>query len=551
MTARDAEPTGSSSAGPSAPLVLAVAAVSGAAVMVIELAAVRLLAPWFGASSAVWTNVIGVVLLALSVGYLAGARLSRTPRPVRALCGLLLCGGAWTILLPACAAPVAQWLLGGGELALERSPALFAWGSLAAAAALFGPAAGLLGGVGPLAVELLQRAGVAHAGTAGGRVLCVSTLGSLAGTFATTHLALPSWGLGLSFRITGLVLVGLAGLLLIRERRPLAVVGSLALGALAAVTARGPRLPLPQDGARVLAQLESAYQSLRVVESADGTERLLQVNEGLDSFQSVWRAEEGLLPLGFYYDYFAPPLAFRARERGQDAPLEAWVVGFGAGTVWRVLSPLFAESTPLRMTGIEVDGEVVRLGREWMSLPSAGAAMPLGELRVLSDRDGRAALRDAPSDLDAILLDAYANQSEIPAHLSSVEFMREARSHLAPGGWFAANVGGFGVEDPVVEALASTVATAFEQRVLAIALPFSRNVAVWAVEGGEPPEPGSESWNLPAPIGPQLLPAISLPGLWRWIEPRAAAPLTDDRNPIDALQRRSLERGARLLAEGA
>ena len=45
-------------------LLLAVAAATGAAVMIVELMAVRLLAPWFGQTLPVWTNVIGVVLLA-------------------------------------------------------------------------------------------------------------------------------------------------------------------------------------------------------------------------------------------------------------------------------------------------------------------------------------------------------------------------------------------------------------------------------------------------------------------------------------------------------
>ena len=43
---------------------LVLVALAGAGTMVVELSAVRVLAPWFGTSTAVWTNVIGVVLLA-------------------------------------------------------------------------------------------------------------------------------------------------------------------------------------------------------------------------------------------------------------------------------------------------------------------------------------------------------------------------------------------------------------------------------------------------------------------------------------------------------
>ena len=173
-----------------APALLAVVGLAGTGTMTVELAAVRLLAPWFGASSGVWTNVIGVVLLALALGYLVGARLSRGSHPWRALGVALLLGASLTAWLPWAAGPVARLFMPSG-VALDQAADLFVWGSLAASLVLFLPSALVLGAAGPLAVELLVRETRMHAGDAGGRVLAVSTLGSLVGTFGTTHVFLP------------------------------------------------------------------------------------------------------------------------------------------------------------------------------------------------------------------------------------------------------------------------------------------------------------------------------------------------------------------------
>ena len=56
--------------------------VSGAVVMILELVASRLLAPYVGTSLVVWTSLIGVILGSLSLGYWWGGRLAdRRPEP--------------------------------------------------------------------------------------------------------------------------------------------------------------------------------------------------------------------------------------------------------------------------------------------------------------------------------------------------------------------------------------------------------------------------------------------------------------------------------------
>ncbi len=513
------------------------AGAAGACTMAVELAAVRLLAPWFGTSSRVWTNVIGIILLALSLGYLLGARLAASQRPRRALSWTLLSAALWTAWLPFLAGPVCRWFLPDG-LGLDRAIELWTWGSLAATSVLFLPAAVCLGCVGPLALEIVQRTELSSAGSAGGRVLGWSTLGSLLGTFLTTHFLVPWLGLSWTFLgVAGLLFVLGASLALSERGRATAALALVPLGA-AALCSRLER-GAPPEGVSVLAERESVYQSVRAIEDRRWGEpmRLLQVNEGLDSFQSVWIAREGLLGPGYYYDLFALPAWWSgARERWRVA-----VLGLGAGTAFRVLRGASPAGIELDFVGVELDPAMVELGERYFGLDSESA-------RVISGVDARAALRTLESNFDLIVLDAYARQVEIPYHLSSEEALREMRDHLAPGGWLAVNVGGFGFDDPVVRALGGTVARVFPGAV-AYRVPASRNFILFARREADVPTPSDPSFRYDGAGAATLLPALSLPSSYARLVPCGDdEALSDDRNPIDELQMRSLEQARERLA---
>ncbi|MDP6764054.1 MAG: fused MFS/spermidine synthase [Planctomycetota bacterium] len=515
--------------------------------MVVELSAVRLLAPWFGASQGVWTNVIGVVLLALAIGYGIGARLAAGPHPQRRLGAVLVAGALCTAWLPVVAPLVAELFLPGG-LTLDRAAALVHWGSLAASLVLFLPPAAVLGCASPLVVEWVCVRGALHPGTAGGRVLCAGTLGSLLGTFGTTHILLPFFGLRASFLgvAVGLALVGSA--CLVAPRRSGRVrwgTGAAALLFVAAAALPASRSAAVGEGLRLVEELQSPYQLVRVVETVgeDPVRRLLQVNEGLDSFQSVWQAESGLMGSGHYYDFFAPPAWWSGVRKEWDV----LVLGLGAGSAWRVLEGCLPPGVELRTIGVEIDAGVVSLGRRHMQL----AADSPGR-RTLCGWDARTALRVlAPTAFDQIVLDTYANQTEIPPHLCTVEFFREARERLTEGGWITVNVGGFGLDDPVVRSLAATLAEGFAGPVLALRVPFSRNQVLYARRGAAPPSPVERSWVVAHDELRLSLSRLELPGSWELFGPTDGLVLTDDVSAIEALQRTSLGRAAEGDGEGA
>ena len=143
-----------------------------------EIAAQRLMAPFFGSSTVIWANTIAVVLLALSVGYWLGGRLAdRRPEP-RALNGLVLLGSALLAVVPFIAHPFLSLSVSAFD---DLSVGAFT-ASLFGTLVLVAVPLLLLGAVSPWATRL-KLASVEEAGAVAGRLYAISTVGSLVGVF--------------------------------------------------------------------------------------------------------------------------------------------------------------------------------------------------------------------------------------------------------------------------------------------------------------------------------------------------------------------------------
>ncbi|HYE76879.1 MAG TPA: fused MFS/spermidine synthase [bacterium] len=212
----------------------AVTFTSGAAIMVIEIAGMKLLAPAFGSSFHVWTGQIGVVMLALAAGYwLGGLLIDRRPH-ARTLAVLLVLGGLATVALPKYTPTVASAIADRHYAAVDEDaeyvpgqdmveiPPL--WQKLdpmlGSLAAFFLPCV-LLAGISPGVVRLLSE-GQATAGAGAGRVLAFGTVGSLAGVFATAYWLVDAYPLPTILIGTGITLLTV-GLLVGLLHRPVQV----------------------------------------------------------------------------------------------------------------------------------------------------------------------------------------------------------------------------------------------------------------------------------------------------------------------------------------
>lgn len=509
----------------------AIAGLCGFASMCMELTAVRLLAPHFGDSVYVWTNVIGVILAALAAGAFWGGRMVDAQRGEPRLLRLLLLAAIVTAAVPLLAAPLGSWLL-PQQLPLDAATAAMVRGSLFATMVLFGLPVLVLGATAPLLVSLLAQSSV-QLGRALGTVSACGTLGSLLGTFAATHVLVP--GIGCRATLwTCAVLLATAALLVRGGGR--AVVVLVIIGA--SLLLQQPPLRQPGPGLTLLAERESRYQYLQVVRSdaaAGGARTELQINEGLDSFHSVAVAGSALTG-GCYYDYHMLP-ALLAGDGARPPQLRALSIGDAAGTFRSLYAAVHPGAT---VDGVEIDPAVVQLGDEFF----AGRRAP-GEL--FPGLDGRLFVDHAAGRWHVIHVDAYAHQAYIPPHLASVEFFTALRARLEDGGVVACNVGGLRDDDPVLMAIARTLAEVFG-RAWAMHLPQTRNFLLLARAGKDLDpsslqhfEPGAERLSqADASSWAGIVALAAQPLVWHQFTKATPAPLlTDDVPRLDRLLRDS------------
>ena len=474
---------------------------AGIGALATEITASRLLAPYFGSSTIVWANLIGIVLAALALGYWLGGRLAdRRPEP--SLLGyVVLVSAVCVAVIPFAAKPFLDLTVEG----LDTASAGSVIGSFLAVLLLCAPPVVLLGMVSPFAIRLAVSS-IATAGAVAGRLYALSTAGSLVGTFLPALVLIPAIGTQRTFLVVAVLLAASSCFLL--GTRYL-----LAPALLAALLLVPPGAIKGEEG--LIHEETSYYQYIGVVERPDGR-RLLHLNEGV-AVHSMWRPDSVLT--GGVWDAFLalPPLVARPLEH-------VAILGNAAGTTARALGVYYPDAN---VDGVELDPAVSRVGRRYFGMAE-------NPRLTVHDADARPFLRSTDERYDLIIVDAY-RQPYVPFYLATREFFRLVRDHLRPGGIVALNVAAVPDDKRLVEAVGGTLAADFPQVLEWPALRFNTIVV-----GFTEPLSTTQRRRRLASGPPELASLRAL--LTRRARPVAVAdrPWTDDRAPVEWLTDRMI-----------
>jgi len=493
---------------------------SAAASLAVEIAVVRLGAPYVGQSLLPWSAAIASVLLGLTVGHvlggLAGGTTASTPTLRGWLAAAWLAAGLATLLMPTLTGTTAAAFAGDDG---------FGAGTTVAIALLACPPSIAAGFVAPLVLRIAAATPHLQLPRMVGAIYAASAVGSVAGTVAAGFVLLERIGAaGLAHMSGSLWLV--LGAIVLPTRRP-AVVAPIYGAVVAAISI----LPMVGDN-RCL--LETRYTCIRLFDKpleASDLLRFMVLDEGVHSASDRDRPDR--LHLG--YAALTGRLAQAAFAAAQEP--RALVIGGGGATLPRTWANAIP---PVATEVIELDAEVARLARDLMWAGQSPA------LRTIVG-DGRAVLRSMPRrpTYDVALMDAYRTRS-VPPHLVTAEFAREVAARLSRNGVYLSNI--IDRADPPLLALsiATTLTTVFSA------------VDLWVTD---PPHRGTTNivvaaWTNPAralrpaemTVAATVLDAGGTPRAqdvtWRRLDlaatkarwPHACAvTLTDDWAPIDRL----------------
>ena len=393
----------------------AVVLICGAVVMIYEITGSRVLAPFIGTSTYIWTSLIGVILGALSLGYWIGGRMADR-LPTKSVLASAILAAAGLIALTTL---VKDPLLSG----IAAFPVRLEIKAVMAALILFGPASVALGFVTPYAVKLRMDS-IGEAGRTVGRLYALSTIGSIVGTFAAGFILLPVLGSNRTLYLITAALL-LAAFLLIPFRLDRKAVSMLIV--LAFAIAANELTSYAMYRSIGFEDIDTEYSRVRIFRTTDPTTQrpIEAMTFDPHSTQSAMFTDSDELVFEYTKFYHLISVLRPGFQR-------SLMIG-GAG--YSFPKAYLAKYPNGSLVVVEIDPTLTEIAQRRFGLRE-------NERLRIAHEDGRLFLnRAATASYDVVMMDAFGSLFSVPYHLTTIEAVSQIHRTLTEEGVVVFNLG--------------------------------------------------------------------------------------------------------------
>ncbi len=393
-------------------LLLFVVFITGAAVLVVEVVAVRILSPYFGSTIFTVSSVLGVILAALSLGYYFGGKMADKYPSEKLFFAIIFVSGASLLFLQFLNLTILPIL--GYSLSIINGP-------LISSLILFFIPGFLMGTLSPLVIKLQQdRSPERGIGGISGQVFFWSTLGSIFGSIFTGFVLIPHFGIDQIVLTTGVILlvIGLLPIVIMTGTKKLIVKLIILLfitgGLLAASSA-------VQSKGNIIYQKDGVYERLIIYDDEyQGRPTRFFMQDRSNSGAMFLDGDDLAFEYTKYYSLY---------KVFNPEPKEVLAIG---GGIYSVPRKMLSELPEANIDVVEIEPELEDLAKKYFNLPDDPRLNTYTE-------DGRRYLVDTDKKYDVIFSDVYFSMYSVPTHFTTSEFYQIAKDRLNQDGIFVAN----------------------------------------------------------------------------------------------------------------
>ena len=401
--------------------------VLNAAGMILELVASRLMSPYFGNSNFVWTAIIGIILLAGSLGNLIGGKISAKKNARYLTIMLLLLAAVYLAVTPMVDAPILSAIKAGNngvQLSSVFSSIIF-----------FLVPATILGIITPIIMK--DQIGKSEdKGKESGAITAIIAIGSLLGTFIGGFWIIPAIGTRMIFVVLAVTIILMVPLFMpysdiksikLKWRYFFAVLLAVIMTVASAITVNGMTAQI--EGS---ISIDTEYGRVIVEDGTIGEDAVRYYKQSGAYSSATYLAEDKKYDLVFEY-----LKKYNEMFKFLDVTDTAMI----GGAAYQYPKYYISNFKDKSMDVIEIDPMSTEIAKKYFYLDDLVRDFnteSTGRLGLYND-DGRVFLADSTKKYDAILNDAFSGEVPVGT-LATVEAAKIIRSRLNKNGVYMSNV---------------------------------------------------------------------------------------------------------------